>query len=43
MNLLTLLILRPKILKFFAVVLLYLAIGSCLLAFLAWIVRTLGI
>jgi hypothetical protein len=29
MNLLTLLILRPKILKFFAVVILYLAVGSC--------------
>lgn len=43
MNLLTLLILRPKIIKFLALLFLYMAAGSCLLALLAWIIRSLGL
>jgi hypothetical protein len=38
-----LLILRPKILRFIGLVFLGFVFGSCVLAFLAWLTRSLGI
>lgn len=42
-DLIALLFLRPKVGKFLVILFLGFVVGSCLLALLAWIARTLGI